>query len=127
MPRSPSRLLSLAPLVLLAACQSFTWKGQSAPSADEMARGVKDLPSLTTAYETDKFFSGVRTRMDGRSNAFSRDMDNIIATIDRHFFNYSADDPYVNFPTQYSILDHSLRTGVRLVTPMPLVQEAMRR
>ncbi len=118
---------AIVPLALLTSC-AFSWKGQSSEvSAQDASRGLKDVPTLSKQYETQKFFSGLRRRMDGRSNAFARDMDNIIATADRHLFNYSADDPYVNFPTEYSILDHSMRTAVKFVTPMPLMQEGLRR
>ncbi|MEZ5965798.1 MAG: hypothetical protein R3F56_18325 [Planctomycetota bacterium] len=117
-----------ASLALLASCSSFTWKGRSSDvNAADATRGLKDVPTLTSEYETAKFFSGLRRRMDGRSNAFGRDLDNITATIDRHFFNYSADDPYVNFPTEYGPVDHSLRSMVKTVTPMPLAQDLMRR
>jgi hypothetical protein len=117
-----------ASLALLTSCSSFSWKGQgSEVTPADASRGLKDVPTLTKDYETQKFFAGVRRRMDGRSNAFSRDLDNITATIDRHLFNYSVDDPYVNFPTEYDILDHSMRTAVKTVTPMPLGQEVMRR
>jgi len=117
-----------ASLALFASCRTFTWRGQSADvTAAEASRGIKDVPTLSQEYETAKFFAGLRRRMDGRSNAFARDLDNITSTIDRHLFNYSVDDPYVNFPTQYSMVDHSLRTAVTTVTPMPLAQELMRR
>lgn len=119
--------LAIVSLALLSSC-AFSWKGQSSEvSAQDASRGLKDVPTLTKQYETQKLFAGLRRRMDGRSNAFARDMDSIVSTLDRHMFNYSADDPYVNFPTEYSILDHSLRTAVKVVTPLPLVQEGLRR
>ncbi len=93
----------------------------------DSSRGLKDLATLNQEYENEKFFSGVRRRMDGRSNAIGRDLDNITALIDRHFFNYSVDDPYVNFPTQYGPIDNSLRTVVKTVVPLPLAQDVMRR
>lgn len=117
-----------ASLAFLASCNSFTWRGQSSDvPATDASRGIKDVPTLTKDYETAKFFSGLRRRMDGRSNAFARDLDSITTTIDRHFFNYSVDDPYVNFPTEYGPVDHSLRTAVTTFTPMPLAQDVMRR
>lgn len=117
-----------ASLALLTSCSTFSWKGQGSEVAPtDAARGIKDVPTLNKEYETEKFFAAVRRRMDGRSNAFGRDLDSITATIDRHLFNYSADDPYVNFPTEYDLLDHSLRTAVKTVTPMPIGQEVMRR
>lgn len=117
-----------ASLAFLASCGAFTWKGRSGDtSTADASRGLKDVATLTSEYETDKFFSGLRRRMDGRSNAFSRDLDSITATIDRHLFNYSVDDPYVNFPTEYGPIDHSLRSMVKTVTPMPLAQDLMRR
>lgn len=123
-----SALALSASVALLASCSSFTWRGQaSEASAADASRGLKDMATLTTDYETEKFFAGVRRRMDGRSNAFSRDLDNITATLDRHFFNYSTDDPYVNFPTEYGPVDHTLRTAVKTVTPLPLTQDLMRR
>lgn len=123
-----SALALSAAVALLASCSSFSWQGRSSDkSMADASRGLKDLPTLTQEYETSKFFAGVRRRMDGRSNAFSRDMDNISTLIDRHFFNYSADDPYVNFPTEYGPVDVTLRTAVKTAVPMPLAQDLMRR
>jgi hypothetical protein len=126
-----SKLSALALSVsftFLTACSAFTWQGQrSSVSPADASRGLKDLPTLTQEYETAKFFTGVRRRMDGRANAFGRDLDNITALVDRHFFNYSADDPYVNFPTEYGPVDNSLRSMVKIMTPMPLAQDLMRR
>ena len=57
----------------------------------------------------------VRRRADGRSNAFGRDLASIQSTIDRHFFNYSSDDPYVNVETNTSSGGHLLRFGTTLL------------
>lgn len=117
-----------ASLALLASCGSFTWRGQSGDlSGTDASRGLKDVATLTKDYETARFFTGLRRRMDGRSNAFNRDLESLTSTIDRHFFNYSADDPYVNFPTEYGPIDHTLRTAVTTVAPLPLAQDVLRK
>ncbi|HLU40554.1 MAG TPA: hypothetical protein VK081_14310 [Planctomycetota bacterium] len=123
-----SALALSATLALFASCSTFTWRGQASDSGmADPSRGLKDMATLSSEYETEKFFAGIRRRMDGRSNAFSRDLDSITATIDRHLFNYSVDDPYVNFPTEYGPIDNTLRSAVKTVAPLPVTQDLMRR
>ncbi len=92
-------LALLVPLLLLAtACQGFSWVDQNSRNA---VRGdgpltVQDVNSLIQSYNTQQFYRQVRDRSNGRSAAFSRDMSSIRRTIDRHFFNYDWDDPYLN-------------------------------
>jgi hypothetical protein len=81
----------------LAACSSLSWKGRETTS-NTNPEGV-DPRALANGYESRAFYSDVRRRMDGRSNAFGRDMLKIVDFIDRHFWNYDADDPYVNYST----------------------------
>ena len=103
------RTLALVLICCLAACQT-TWRGQgSGITRDQHERDIKDVYALSTAYETNAYFSDLRHRQMGRANAFGRDMRSISVTIDRHFFNYSTEDPYVNFETDTGYLDHVLR------------------
>jgi hypothetical protein len=107
------RTLALAlSLAALCSCTSFTWQGQKAGlSSDEALRGVEDFAALTRKYETETYFRRLSRRQDGRANAFGRDLAHIQETIDRHFFNYSVDDPYVNFETETGVLGHMARFG----------------
>ncbi len=95
------RILALTiSLALLAGCKSFTWEGQNPGISEaQAARGMKDPKTLAAEHSRQLFWAEVRRNMDGRTNALDRDFKNIGTTIDRHFFNYSPDDPYVNFPT----------------------------
>lgn len=107
--RTPVLVLSL---LALCSCSSFTWKGQkSGLSEDEKRRGLEDFTALTRQYETETYFRRLRARADGRANAFGRDLSSIQETVDRHFFNYSPDDPYVNHPTEVGVLGHMGRFG----------------
>ena len=107
--RTPLLVLSF---LALASCGSFTWEGQKAGlSEDEAQRGIQDFSALARQYETETYFRSVKRRGDGRANAFGRDMQAIQDTIDRHFFNYSTDDPYVNHATETGILGHLGRFG----------------
>ncbi len=107
--RTLGTLLLLGLLVSLPSC--FTWKhaGVSSLSADQEARGIRDVDTLARNYQTRKYFSDVRHRYTGRSNAFGRGLGEIQATFDRHFWNYSIDDPYVNYPSDLGTSDHVLR------------------
>ena len=73
---------------------------------------MPDVRALAAAYETETFWRGIRQRRDGLVNAFGRDLNNIIEFTDRHFFNYSKDDPYVNFPTNATHWDKLFDTYV---------------
>jgi len=99
------KLFLVLPLfVLTMSCQNFTWQGQgSGLSQDEDARGLKDIHELVREYETNRYWSKVRQRRDGRVNAFARGLASMQDTIDRHLFNYSPLDPSVNYPTDNSI------------------------
>lgn len=55
-----------------------------------------EADSLVKDYETDRFWQELSNRQTGRSAAFSRDMEHIRRTWDRHFLNYDWDDPYLN-------------------------------
>lgn len=104
------RLLALSLLLCCLPACSTTWKGAgSGVTADQRARDIKDIYALTRAYETNAYFSDLRQRQMGRANAFGRDLRAIGVTIDRHFFNYSTTDPYVNYESDTSYLDHLLR------------------
>lgn len=123
------RKLALALLLLpLAACHTFGWGGESGSvTAEQRKRGVKDVSALANDYETQSFFRSVRRRMDGRNNAFGRDLMGITDFFDRHFWNYSADDPYVNYPSDTTKIEHLGRFGLTLVSSVPGVDELTNR
>ena len=98
----------IAPLLFVSAC-TMTWPGQGRGTAENAHNESTDVGSLQGQYDTQKYFSDVKRRKEGRENAFGRDLDSITATVDRHFFNYSADDPYVNHPSTASAFNHLMR------------------
>lgn len=101
------------PLLLLSmSCSTFTWKGHS--PANETP-GVRDIGELSSSYETETLWKSVRARRDGRVNALGRDLEHIQDLIDRHIFNYSPNDPYVNYPTDKTVLDPFTEFGVGLI------------
>ncbi len=105
---APVLLLCLLPL--LPSCADFTWQGRGAGITDDQrARSIQDVDSLARDYQTRKYYRDLKRRRSGRSNAFGRGLEQISATIDRHFFNYSMDDPYVNFESDLTMPDHLLR------------------
>lgn len=119
-------VLTLLPF--LGACQSFGWSGQGGNlSSEQKNRGIKDVQALSSAHETETFFRGVRRRSDGRNNAFGRDLESIQNFIDRHLWNYSQDDPYVNYPSDTTKLEHLGRFGLTTASGAPLVDEVTKR
>jgi hypothetical protein len=119
------RNIALALVVLpLAACSTFGWDGQGAGvTKEQQARGIKDVTALANEYETESFFRNVRRRSDGRNNAFGRDLMKVSDFIDRTFWNYDANDPYVNYPSNTTKLEHVGRFGLTTVSGLPLVDE----
>ena len=102
------KLALLVPLLLtMTACQGFTWAGRGSTLTDEqIALGIKEVGTLAAEYDTRAYFSGLRRRLDGRANAFGRDLGNIQRTFGRHILNYSESDPYVNYPTDTTSVGH---------------------
>ena len=47
--------------------------------------------------------------------------------IDRHIWNYNANDPYINFPSDTTKLEHVGRFGLNTVSSLPLVDEVTNR
>jgi hypothetical protein len=91
-------------------CGACKWEGAGAGvSAEQHEMGLKDVDALADEYESKAYWAGVRQRRDGRSNAFGRDLHRIVQTFDRHFLNYSWTDPYVNYKTNTSSVDHMMR------------------
>lgn len=117
--------LTLLPLV---ACSTFSWEGQGAElTAEQQKRGIRDVTALANTYETQSFFRSVRRRSDGRNNAFGRDLMRIQDFIDRHIWNYDINDPYVNFPSNTTKLEHAGRFALTTVSSLPLVDEVTSR
>ena len=123
------RKLALALLILpLASCQSFTWHGHGTGLTDEQKElGLKDITALSQAYESNAFFSEVRRRSDGRNNAFGRGLMNISDFLDRHFWNYDVNDPYINYPSDTTKLEHLGRFMLTTGTAFPGVDEITNR
>lgn len=108
----------------IAACSTFSWDGQGGNLTDEQKkRGLKDVATLSNDYETQSFFRNVRRRSDGRNNAFGRDLASITDFFDRHFWNYDANDPYVNYPSNTTKFEHIGRFGLTTVSSLPVVDE----
>jgi hypothetical protein len=105
-------LASLAALCLLTSFTScITWKGAgvSSLSAHQREMGIEDVHVLARNYEINKYWSDTRARYEGRNNALGRGLANIQATFDRHFWNYSRNDPYVNYQSDVTTTEHLLR------------------
>lgn len=122
------KLALVLALVPFASCANFSWEGRGAGVSKEQAdRGIKDVSALANEYETQSFFRSVRRRSDGRNNAFGRDLMKMTDFIDRHFWNYDANDPYVNFPSNTTKLEHIGRFGLMTASSLPLVDEVTNR
>jgi hypothetical protein len=123
------RTLALVLAILpLAACQSFGWQGHGTNlTPEQKALGMKDVEALSAQHEADLYWRGVRRRQDGRSNALGRDLAKISTFMDRHFWNYDENDPYINYPTNTTALEHFGRFGLSTVTPLPVIDEVTRR
>jgi len=112
----------------MAACSTFGWDGQGGGLTKEQKdRGIKDVTALVNQYETQSFFRSVRRRVDGRNNAFGRDLMSITNFVDRHVWNYDANDPYVNFPSRTTKLEHFGRFGLHTMASLPLADEIITR
>lgn len=122
------KLALVLTLLPLAACSTFGWEGQGAGiSQDQKNRGIKDVAALSSEYNSQAFFREVRRRSDGRNNAFGRDLMSISDFIDRHFWNYNANDPYINYPSDTTKLEHIGRFGLMTASSLPLVDEVTNR
>ncbi|MBL8724700.1 MAG: hypothetical protein JNK49_11675 [Planctomycetes bacterium] len=104
-------------LLPLAACST------SGLTAEQKKLGMKSVSSLSSQYDRDTYFASVRRRSDGRNNAWGRDLSAISDFIDRHLWNYDARDPYVNYPSDTTKLEHVGRFGLNTVTAVPGVDE----
>lgn len=123
--RKLALVLSLLPL---AACSTFGWEGRGAGvTAEQRDRGIKDVAALRSEYNSQQFYREVRRRSDGRNNAFGRDLMAIQDFIDRHFWNYNANDPYVNYPSDSTKLDHLGKFAVMQASSVPGVDEIINR
>jgi hypothetical protein len=115
-------------LLSLTACKSFGWEGQGGDlTEDQRARGIQDVSALADNYESQSFFREMGRRIDGRSNAFGRDLMTIQDFIDRNFWNYNANDPAVNYPTDTTMLEHLGRFSLVTVTSIPPMDEITQR
>lgn len=120
MPKFALVLLTLP----IAACSTFRWEGHGAGvTADQSQRGIKDVAALSSEYNSQSFFREVRRRSDGRNNAFGRDLMSITDFFDRHLWNYNANDPYINYPSDTTKLEHIGRFGLMTASSLPLVDE----
>ena len=124
MPKFALVLLTLP----IAACSTFRWEGHGAGvSEDQSQRGIKDVAALSREYNSQSFFLEVRRRSDGRNNAFGRDLMSITDFFDRHLWNYNANDPYINYPSDTTKLEHIGRFGLTTLSTVPGVDELTKR
>ena len=115
-------------LVPMAACSTFGWDGHGTSlTKEQQERGIQDVSALASNYETESFFRSVRRRGDGRNNAFGRDLLSISNFLDRHFWNYDVNDPYVNFPSDTTKVEHLGRFTLNTVAGLPFVDEVTTR
>ena len=122
------KLALVLTLLPLAACSSFGWDGQGGGlTKEQKSRGIRDVASLTNDYESQTFFRNLRRRSDGRNNAFGRDLMSITDFMDRHFWNYDVNDPYVNYPSDTTKFEHVARWGLTAVSSVPGVDELTNR
>lgn len=122
------KLALVLTLLPLAACSTFGWEGQGAGiSKDQKNRGIKDVAALSNEFNSQQFYREVRRRSDGRNNAFGRDLMAITDFLDRHLWNYNANDPYINYPSDTTKLDHLGRFGLMTLTSVPGVDEITNR
>ena len=122
------KLAFVLTLLPLAACSSFGWEGQGAGLTQEQKnRGIKDVAALSSEYNSQHFFRQVRRRMDGRNNAFGRDLMGITDFLDRHIWNYNANDPAVDYPSDTTKLEHIGRFGLMTASSLPFVDEVTNR
>jgi hypothetical protein len=122
------KLALVLTLLPLAACSTFGWDGQGAGlSKDQKDRGIKDVAALSSEYNQQHFYRQVRRRSDGRNNAFGRDLMAIQDFMDRHLWNYNANDPYINYPSDTTKLEHVGRFGLMTASSLPLVDEVTNR
>ena len=99
----------LLPLALFGACSSMD------NGSHDGTVTVADVQSMASDYDSEQKWLAVRRTMDGRTNALSRDLGRIGSTINRHLFNYSSTDPYVNYETDenyFSPTFYSLGSGI---------------
>lgn len=109
------KLALVLTLLPMAACSTLT--------SEQEQLGIKSVSSLSSQYERDTFFSRLRLRSDGRNNAFGRDLGKIQDFIDRHFWNYDPNDPYINYPSDTTKLEHVGRFTLTTLSSVPGVDE----
>ena len=115
------RKLALALALLpMAACSSFRSDGLT---EEQEARGIRSVSSLSSEYESNTFWHRLRQRSDGRNNAWGRDFMKIGDFFDRHLWNYDANDPTINYPSDTTKLEHLGRFGMSGLTSIPGVDE----
>jgi hypothetical protein len=117
-------------LIPVAACSTVTSSVDSVfggeLTAEQRARGIKPVATLASDYKWDRYMAKVRRRSDGIDNAFGRDLGSISSFIDRHIYNYDANDPYINVPSDTTELGHVADFGVGIVTALPVVGAVLR-
>ena len=87
---------------------------------EQSDRGIQSVAALSSRYESGAYWTSLRQSADGRSNAWKRDFGQIGDFFDRHLWNYDANDPYVNYPTDNTRVGHTGRTGLAMVSALPV-------
>jgi len=102
-------LAPLAILCLLTSCVTWKGAGVSTLSPSQRKMGIEDVNVLARDYEINKYWQDTRRRYEGRNNALGRGLSNIQTAFDRYFWNYSPNDPYVNYQSDVTTTEHLLR------------------
>ncbi len=107
---------SLSLLVLpFAACSSV--------KSDHSSMSVEDIASMDADFESEVRSRERERRTAGRANAFGRSLTRITNFVDKYFWNYDVNDPYVNHPTRVGTLSHTGRFLVDTVTAVPFLDQ----
>lgn len=77
----------------------------SSGSSSVTLSGVR---KMSADYRSSVHYQAMRRRSDGLSNAFGRDLGSIQSFIDRHVWNYDANDPMVNQPAEVGRVGHTV-------------------
>ena len=78
-----------------------------------------DIASMDSDFESEVRSRERERRTAGRANAFGRSLTRITNFVDKYFWNYDVNDPYVNHRTRMTTLSHTGRFIVDTVTAVP--------
>lgn len=104
---------AVLPVLTLAACNT--------PTYVTMSDGVNtaQVAQLEYEFESNSYARASSRRQDGRTNAFGQSLTRITNFVDKYFWNYDINDPYVNQRTRMTTIAHTGRFVVDTVTAVP--------